>query len=113
MFRDVIEHFEQEMGSKGPWHRLTERYAKERPQGKILQISGHLRQSFKPTNYKSVADEGLFWYNNATTKSGFPYAFAHNKGGPILPKRDFMWISGVALKRIADQTVKFMMDKGR
>lgn len=38
---------------------------------KILQDSGRLRNSFKPQNYRSVS-EGILWFNNAQTKSGFP-----------------------------------------
>ena len=110
VFRDVIEHFEKEQGSKGPWAALSSKYERRRQPGKILQISGKLRQSFAPTNWKSTS-EGLFWFNNAQTSSGFPYAYAHDTGGKTLPKRDFMWLSAIALERISEQTLRFMVDE--
>jgi hypothetical protein len=66
-----------------------------------------LRQSFIPTNVRAVSD-GILWFNNAKTKNNFPYAFAHNTGGPKLPKRDFMWISNGALADIEQQVIKFL-----
>lgn len=111
VFRDVIEHFEREQGSLGPWQALQKKYSQLRPPGKILQISGRLRNSFVPSNFRTQQGEGIYWFNNAVTANGFPYAYAHDTGGKKLPKRDFMWLSDVALERIAEQTLAFMLDE--
>src|ERR1041385_123236 len=96
VFKDVMQHFEQQRGSTGPWKAWSKAYAEHMQKiGKggnlILQNTGRLRQSFTPRNYRVVSD-GLLWFNPAKTESGFPYAFAHDEGGPKLPKRDFMWL---------------------
>lgn len=111
VYRDVIEHFEAEKGPKGRWRGWSKIYRDrmiKRGKGgnKILQDSGRLRNTFKPTNWRK-SSEGLFWYNNAKTKSGFPYAFAHDTGGPKLPKREFMWLSDKAMKNISKVTAAF------
>lgn len=142
VFKDIIRHFEQQQGSEGPWKKWSKSYQaaiagkiafrkvngktvpfnpKEsekvllppRKPGKILQDTGFMRQSFKPKNSRILGNnEGILWYNNAKTKSGFPYAAAHDKGGDLLPKRDFMWISESALNSIAFQTLEFLTDEG-
>lgn len=116
VYRDVIDHFENEMGSQGKWehwsfwHTLQmERLGKGG--NKILQDSGKLRQSFTPQSYRSISD-GILWFNNANTKGGFPYAFAHNEGGEKLPKRDFMWASDEAMEKVSVQTLQFILDEG-
>lgn len=116
VYRDIMHHFEKEEGSEGPWAPWSFLYAKEMVKknkggNKILQDSGRLRQTFLPTNVRS-ASRGISWFNNATTESGFQYAYAHNEGGPRLPKRDFMWASDKAQDDIAYQTLQFMMDEG-
>lgn len=116
VFGDVMSHFKDQEGSGGPWQKWSASYRKqmqERGRGgnNILQDTGKLRQNFKPTNYKS-SSEGITWFNDAQTKGGFPYAFAHNEGGGILPKRDFMWLSEKAMTKIEDQTLQFMLDEG-
>lgn len=116
VYRDILSHFEQEEGSSGKWPEWSLFYAmkmKELGKGgnKILQDSGRLRNSFKPQNYRSVS-EGILWFNNAQTKSGFPYALAHNDGGDQLPMRDFMWASDKAQDSIAEKTLQFMIDEG-
>jgi len=116
VFKDVMDHFKNEEGSKGPWKSWSNSYKKYlnkigRSGNKILQFDGTLRQSFKPTNAK-FSNKGLVWFNNAKTQSGFPYAFAHNEGGRILPQRDFMWLSDEALEKVSVQTLQFMIDEG-
>jgi hypothetical protein len=78
---------------------------------KILQDTGKLKQNFKPNHYRS-SSKGLYWYNDAVTKSGFPYAYAHDEGGDQLPKRDFMWLSDDALEEVGNQTLQFLLDEG-
>jgi phage gpG-like protein len=116
VFKDVIEHFKDESGSEGKWKPWSDKYStfmqsEGKSGNKILQDSGKLRQSFLPTNYKT-ATRGIFWFNNAVTNGGFPYAYAHNEGGRKLPKRDFMWLSDESLGKVAEQTLQFMMEKG-
>lgn len=116
VYKDVISHFEKEEGSRGPWAKWSTFYKdimEEQGKGgnKILQDSGKLRQNFKPQNYKKVTG-GFLWFNDAKTKSNFPYAAAHDNGGPKLPKRDFMWLSEKAMDDISVQTLQFMIDEG-
>lgn len=112
VFRDIIQHFERQEGDGGPWKAWSPRYAKfmasiGRSNNKILQFSGRLRQSFQPTNVRTSA-EGITWFNPAKTSKGFPYAAAHDEGGPTLPQRRFMWLSGGALSDIETQILKFL-----
>lgn len=116
VFRDVIEHFQNEEGSSGPWAKWSPSYRahlKEigREGNQILQFSGRLRGNFKPEKYRATAS-GPLWFNDARTKSGFPYAYAHDTGGPQLPQRDFMWLSDKAAEEISKQTLQFMLDEG-
>lgn len=115
VFRDIMDHFEKEEGSTGKWQHWSFWYALQmeragRGGNKILQDTGRLRQSFKPQNWRSVKD-GYLWFNNAKTKSGFPYAAAHDEGGERLPKRDFMWLSDNTMEEIAVQTLLFLMEE--
>jgi len=138
VYRDIMDHFANEEGSGGPWKGWSKSYSdavdgkvafrtingkvmafdnssgnfkKPRERGMILQNTGKLRNSFTPTKYKADG-QGIRWYNNAKTSSGFPYAYAHDTGGPKLPKRDFMWLSDKAFDRIVEQTLQFMMENG-
>lgn len=117
IFKDVISHFEQEKGSKGNWKKWSPTYQAHmneigRGGNKILQFSGKLRQNFKPTDYKTSA-KGITWFNDAKTKSGFPYAAAHDNGGGKLPQRDFMWLSDKGLEQVSVQTLQYLMDEGK
>lgn len=116
VYGDVIDHFQKQKGEDGPWKKWSESYKKKMEEegkgnNKILQDTGRLRNNFKPQNVKRNA-LGFLWFNDATTKDGFPYAFAHQEGGPKLPKRDFMWLSDKAVDKIAQQTLKFLVEKG-
>lgn len=112
VFADIIDHFENEQGPDGPWPARKNPY-KSRIEGKgytkILQVTGKLRQGFQPIqsggNVRKT-NEGILWFNPAKTTSGFPYAYAHNEGGPILPKREFMWLSQKRLDKIGDLILK-------
>lgn len=116
VFQDVMSHFKDELGSGGPWQKWSKSYTKHmekigRASNQKLQFNGTLRNNFKPTNVKS-SSAGPIWFNDMKTKKGFPYAYAHNEGGPKLPKRDFMWLSDEATEKIGDQTLAFMLDEG-
>ncbi len=126
VFKDVIRHFERQEGSEGmPWKQwspsyLASKIAKTLTKsgrvrkgrrgfvGKLLQDTGRLRNKFTPTSFRKD-DNGIVWFNNARTKKGFPYAFAHDTGGPKLPKRSFMWLSNDAIKQIESDTLEFLL----
>ena len=72
-----------------------------------MLFRSRLRNSFKPQNWRTTKDS-IVWFNDARTSKGFPYAFAHNEGGPKLPKRDFMWLDDDAINDIENQLVKFL-----
>jgi phage gpG-like protein len=115
VFQDIIDHFENEEYlplPTAPWSQLYRKLQDARGKGgnKLLQDSGRLRQSFLPTNYRKVG-EGIVWFNPARTEDGFPYAFAHNEGGPKLPQRTFMWTSDEASEKIAEVTLNFVLGK--
>ena len=114
VFRDVIDHFEKEQGPKGawaPWSRSYYEYMESIGSGNnlILQDSGKLRQSFLPTNYRKSPD-GLLFYNKAKTKSGYPYAWAHNEGDGNLPQREFMWLSKTASDNLGKVTLGYLLN---
>lgn len=115
VYGDVMDHFKNEEGESGKWLHWSFWYALQmerigRGGNKILQFNGRLRQNFKPTKFR-VKDGEISWFNDAKTKSGFPYAAAHNEGGPVLPKRDFMWASDNAIERMAQNTLGFILDE--
>lgn len=116
VFKDVIDHFEKEEGPDGtwkPWSKIYKQHMEDIGRGgnKILQFNGQLRQNFKPTDSRNSSD-GIVWFNNAKTKSGFAYAEAHDEGGGSLPQREFMWASEKAVDEMADQTLAFILDEG-
>lgn len=112
VFRDIMTHFENEQGPDGRWQPWSPSYREFMSRigkggNKILQDRGRLRGNFKPTSVRDTR-QGLLWFNNAKTSKGFPYAGAHNAGGPKLPQRQFMWISNKALDKIEKQMVRFL-----
>ena len=107
VFRDIMEHFGKEQGPGGrPWDARKNPYKSKIEKAgynKILQVSGNLRQRFLLQNFRT-SPKALLWFNNAKTKGGFPYAYAHdNDTAPRkkLKRRSFMWISNKSLDRIA------------
>lgn len=117
VFQDVNDHFDKQQGSAGRWAPWSNMYrsqleAEGRAGNKILQYSGRLRQNFKPTDFKNQSN-GILWFNDAQTKSGYPYAAGHDKGTAAGSKqRDFMWLSDKAMDKIGEQTLQFMLDEG-
>lgn len=114
VFKDVISHFEKEEGSGGKWKKWSDAYQSHmekigRSGNQILQFSGRMRQSFTPSNFRQVS-EGILWFNPAKTKSGFPYAYAHDEGGPQLPRRNFMYLSDKAMSDISKKTLQFILE---
>ena len=112
VFKDVMSHFANESGPDAKWEPWSDLYGKHleklgRSGNKILQYNGRLRQSFTPTNWRAVS-EGVLFYNNAKTANEFPYAAAHDEGGPKLPQRKFMWLSDKAVDDMLAATLKFL-----
>lgn len=116
VYADVINHFQQEQGSEGPWAKWSQGYREQmkkkgRSGNKILQDTGRLRQNFSPSKNRKTSS-GILWFNNAKSKDGRPYAAEHDQGFGRIPKRDFMWLSDGALEKITYQTLQFLIDKG-
>ena len=116
VLKDVVSHFKDESGPDGKWPHWSFFYTLHMERlgkggNKMLQDSGRLRQTLTPKSYKKKKD-GIEWYNNAKTKKGFPYAYAHNEGGKQLPKREFMWASPGLLDKVSKLTLAFFL-KGR
>ena len=100
--KDVINHFDKEMGSKGPMKPLKEstikrrRTRKDKPikSTKILQDSGDYRARMKVRANKKAA----FVF------AGVNYAKYHEMGTKYLPKgkgkRDVFWLSKEKLKKL-------------
>lgn len=114
VFQDVMDHFRMQEGSLGKWKAWSKAYRERMERigkggNRLLQDNGRLRQTFTPTRWRTKV-EGVEWYNPAKTAKGFPYAAAHDVGGPKLPKRDFMWLSQKAFSRVADLTVAYMVN---
>jgi hypothetical protein len=114
-FRDVIKHFEAERGPSDKWKKWSKIYREHMQSigkggNKILQDTGHLRQNVRLADTSSRIRQGQLLYNPAKTKGGFPYAYAHDTGGPKLPQREFMWLSDKALNQMsvimAEHTLK-------
>lgn len=107
VYQDIIKHFDMEEGPKGAWQAWSHAYEKHlktigRSGNKILQFSGRLRQSISPTAHRATS-EGILFYDNAKTKSGFPYAQAHDEGGSTKgrpPQRKFMWLSSRGMSNV-------------
>ena len=124
VFADIINHFREQEGSDGPWKEWSPSYKKymeriEKSGNNILQWTGRLRNNIGKTanemnNTRTRITGNTFtWFNNAKVgRKNFPYAAAHDAGGPILPKRDFMWLSDEAAEKMAKDTLAFMLDEG-
>jgi len=106
VFKDVQQHFIDQSGEDGSWPPWSKNYRPNK--GQLLRQTGRLRNTFKPSSYRRTGD-GVLWYNNATTKQGFPYAYAHDNGESPrtqLPRRSFMWLSRGAFELIAQATLE-------
>lgn len=115
VFQDIMDHFSKQEGQDGPWAAWSKVYADHMAKvgkagNQILADTGRLRGSFIPSNVRA-SSQGVLWFNPAKTAKGFPYAFAHNEGGPKLPQREFMWLSDLAKDKIAAQTLAFLEDE--
>jgi len=127
-FADIIDHFEQEEGPQGKWVPWSPLYAMQRNKqgrsgarrrrqiaagipptgGKILQMTGHLRQSLLPGRAHSqiVSSNAVRLFSNVA------YSGAHQYGNPLkhLPARPFMWISSGAKDAITKALTKIITE---
>lgn len=94
-FKDIIKHFQAEMGPNGKWQR-SQRAIKEG--GQTLQDTGNLKKNFLPTNSKRYNKDAILIFNNA------PYSGVHDTGSAkrSLPQRKFMYFTNKAMDRIAE-----------
>ena len=110
--KDIEDHFRKQQGLKGPWKKWSERYRqhmenKGKGGNRILQDTSFLKNNRAPEDYKTGRNY-IEWFNKAKTKKNFPYAYAHNEGGKILPRRKFMWLSAKASKKMISETLQWM-----
>lgn len=114
VIEDVEDHFENQQGGPSKlWPEWSNVYLNRmRKLGKqgnnILIDTGRLKNTFGPNKWRISGGE-IEFFNPARTSKGFPYAAAHNEGGPKLPERRFMWLSSKAGNRIARDTLKFLL----
>jgi len=108
---DIFDHFKKEQGPNGSWKAWSPQYTQYmsaigKGGNKILQDTGRLRSGWQPTNYTATR-EGFFWFNPVR------YSRAHDQGSreENLPARPFAWLSKDAMKKIADDTLQFMIKK--
>lgn len=130
IYKDVIDHFEKEMGPDGKWKpwsdsysayrkslltpgkkkRVDDRAAKKKEKPKyfaILQFSGRMRQNFKATNYRT-SGEFVYWYNNVKSKKGEMYSGKHDEGIGV-PKREFMYLSENAKEQMLNSILQYIL----
>ena len=110
---DVLRHFEKESGPDGKWKPWSKLYAEHMQRigkggNQILQLTSNLKNAIKPTHYRRSGD-GIYWYNDAKTKGGYPYAWGHDTGDGRLPKRSFMWLSDRAMETVSQFTLAFLV----
>ena len=120
--RDVVDHFRREQGPDGQWkpraastqrayenirsgrwypdgksrrlgNPLPAARAAFNPSNKLLQLTGNLRQNFLPTNIRDEGELAVALFNPVK------YAGRHDTGNEM-PKRQFMWLSSVAMKNM-------------
>lgn len=110
VYKDIIEHFEEEKGPEGKWDEWSNAYATHlkkigRSGNKILQFSGRLRQSFTPQSWRSTED-GILFFNKV------PYAKHHDEGESSYKgnPRKFMWLSNKGMNSIVEQTLKWLLE---
>ena len=107
-FKDIIQHFKDQLGPKGKWKKLAPitikaRRNKDKSSIKILQDTGQMRNSLRPGIGKKD-----FKRNRVILFTTIEYAKKHNEGLKGMPKREFMWLSKNAKNQIKKITAEFM-----
>lgn len=115
VFADVMDHFRTEKGPNEKWQAWSKMYAEHmkkigRGNNKKLQFSGRLRGTFKPES-RRVTPTSFNWFNNAKTKSGYPYAWGHDSGDGKQPQREFMWLSDKAFGKMEDVIWQLILEE--
>lgn len=115
VYRDIAEHFSKESGPTGTWKEWSKMYARHMKRtgyagNKILQFTGRLRQNFRPES-RRVTEGSINWFNDAKTKSGYPYAWGHDNGDGKLPQREFMWLSDRAFEKMTDVVWDYLIEE--
>ena len=127
IFADVMKHFNDApmgvatgttfidaFGTPVPWGGWSDSYRTfmfkiGKGGNKVLQDTGRLRQSFKPSKFRT-SKVGVEWFNNAKTDSGFPYAaFFDEEAENKEDLRPFMWLSLKALELVQVATLDYML----
>lgn len=93
MQQDVLRHFKNEQGSDRKWKK-SKRAIRE--SGKTLQDKGLMRASISSRSDRTSAATGT----NKKSKTGVMYPKIHNEGLGGMPKREFLWLSKNAGKKI-------------
>ena len=112
VFVDIMDHFKKEEGHDGRWKEWSDMYAKQmnkigKGNNNILQDTGILRQSVQPNKWR-LGKGSIFWFNNAHTKKGFPYAAHHDETAK--KTRSFMWLSDQAMEKISVKTLALAVE---
>lgn len=136
-FKDIIDHFDKQSGPRGKWEKRSKLTniaydkmgGKYRSSNRLLQLTGHLRQTLIKPNTKQVGKSGILLF------SGAPYSGVHDRGERVpartirakgggflrwwdasgnplfakeshpkgfkMPKRKFMWLSNRARELMA------------
>jgi len=117
-FKDIIEHFRDEQGEHRKWparkpstqrayaskHKKDARY---NPSNKLLQLTGHLRNSLLPSRGGIKRQDRMSVLLFSTSKVGI----YHDEGTPKMAKRDFMWLSSKAQQKMVDLIIKLAVGK--
>jgi len=111
-FRDIVGHFDDEMGPDGGWEprsqKTNEAYDKRggayRSSNKLLQLTGNLRKSIVPGSGKSK----IIGQGSVEMFAGTIYSKTHDEGDSTrnIPKREFMWISPKSQQDIANYLIE-------
>jgi phage virion morphogenesis protein len=99
--KNVLQHFEKEMGDTGPWKPLSASRAKHKKggKGKILQDTGRLRLSIR----------GRTKTNEAHVYTNVEYAKFHEFGIGV-PERRFMWLDATTIRNIILMLKNFLVN---
>jgi phage gpG-like protein len=103
IFKDVVQHFEQERGPEEKWKRFKWPDGKvrntrptKRGGSKILQDTGRLKGSVVPFVEKE----------SAGARTNLEYAIYHNEGTKKIPQREFAYASDETIGKLEGYLIK-------
>jgi phage gpG-like protein len=123
VYGDIVDHFKQEKGPDGAWVEWSKSYQEHlnkigRGSNNKLVFDAKLINRITPEQSKEAihrnTNQGILFYNNAKTKSGYPYAAGHDQGGSVKgrpPQRKFMWLSDKGMNRIVNNVSRWLAEK--